>query len=108
MSDPAAASARAMPSPIPLVEPVTSDTLSARVPAALRFSGLTATFMARALRCSDVFAPICRTGATQRQCQLAKSLIEFRYGNASGQIFPGDGQRAQFHQGCGDVQRDAA
>ncbi len=30
--------------------------------------------------------------AAQRQCQLANGLIEFRYGNASGQIFPGNGQ----------------
>src|SRR5262249_50132433 len=46
MSEPAAASARAMPSPIPLVEPVTSDTLPASVGPAATFSGLMATFMA--------------------------------------------------------------
>ena len=49
MSEPAAASARAMPSPIPLVEPVTSDSLPASVCPAVTFSGLMATFMARSL-----------------------------------------------------------
>src|SRR6516225_6263601 len=88
MSEPAAASARAMPSPIPLVEPVTSDSLPASVGPAATFSGLMATFMAPQPsgwddddlpRCCAV---ICRTGATQRQCRLANGLIKFRYGQA--------------------------
>jgi len=49
MLEPAAASARAMPSPIPLVEPVTSDTLPASVGPVVTFSALMATFMARSL-----------------------------------------------------------
>ena len=57
MLEPAAASARAMPSPIPLVEPVTSDTLSASVGPSVTFSGLMATFMARNLRVGMMICP---------------------------------------------------
>src|SRR5215211_7049785 len=48
MSAPAAAKARAMPRPMPLVEPVTSATLPARAARVLIFSGLTAMFMSKA------------------------------------------------------------
>src|SRR5262245_35923254 len=49
ISEPAAAKARAMPRPIPLVEPVTSDTLPARAAPGLTIaSGLMAMFMGRA------------------------------------------------------------
>jgi hypothetical protein len=49
ISDPAAAKARAMPRPIPLVDPVTSDTLPASASRTLIFSGLMAMVMARRL-----------------------------------------------------------
>src|SRR5262249_4911475 len=71
ISEPAAASARAMPSPIPLVEPVTSDTLPSRALRVLLFSGLMAMFMAQSLLVGmRIFRlPLCanlpdRTGAT--------------------------------------------
>jgi hypothetical protein len=44
ISEPAAAKARAMAKPIPLVEPVTSDTLPASTSRLLMFSGLMAMF----------------------------------------------------------------
>src|SRR6516165_4001798 len=42
------------------------------------------------------------------KCRLAKGSIGCRYGDASSPIFPGGGERAQFHQGCREVQRLAA
>src|SRR5262249_61223074 len=101
MSEPAAASARAMPSPIPLVEPVTSDTLPASVGPAATFSGLMATFMAPQPPGRDddelprSCAAICRTGAAQRQCRLANGSIKFRYGQAGvGGVDPREEVRA--------------
>src|SRR5262249_52666989 len=86
MSEPAAARAHAMPSPIPLVEPVTSDSLPASVCPAVTFSGLMAMFMAQPPHWNDDFGLILRgnlrNGATQRQCRLANGLIKFRYGQA--------------------------
>jgi hypothetical protein len=46
ISEPAAASARAMPNPMPLVEPVTRETLPASDELVLIFAGLMAMFMA--------------------------------------------------------------
>src|SRR5712691_8141907 len=112
MSEPAAARARAIPRPIPLVEPVISDTLPARNRWLLIFPGLMAMFMAAISWLGDAsgccFEAMCRAGATQGQCRLANGSIQSCYGNASGQIFPRHGQRAEFHQSGGDVQRDAA
>lgn len=45
ISEPAAAKARAMPKPIPLVDPVISDTLPVSASRLLIFSGLTVMFM---------------------------------------------------------------
>jgi len=66
MSEPAAASARAMPSPIPLVEPVTSESLPASVGPAATFCGLMATFMAQPPPWDDDFGLILRGNLPDR------------------------------------------
>src|SRR6516164_5709145 len=89
ISEPAAAKALAMPRPIPLVDPVTSDTLPASTSRAAMFSGLMAMFMARSYSGwmpQLPLAPICRRQAMHRQCLLANDLIQYGYGNPSGLI----------------------
>src|SRR3974390_276371 len=81
ISDPAAASARAMPRPMPLVDPVTSETRPASARTAMMLSDLIGTFMIRTLdgivsfRCPS---RLCN-GLPQDQCQLATASIESRY-----------------------------
>jgi hypothetical protein len=83
ISESAAAKARAMPSPMPLVEPVTSDTLPASASRLLRFSGLMAMFMAHPRVWKHLAAPVifCPSQAMQRQCLLANELIQSSYGH---------------------------
>jgi hypothetical protein len=80
-SEPAAAKARAMPNPIPLVDPVTSDTLPESAPVLTIFSSLT--------QCSWHVLPFLRRmsqpanlpeQAMRLQCVLANELIHSRYG----------------------------
>ena len=83
ISEPAAAKARAMPKPIPLVDPVTSDTLPASASRLSVFSGLTAMFMTTLPVEENVAAllpSICRRQRLQHQCLLATDLIQSSYG----------------------------
>src|SRR5436305_1461160 len=88
ISEPAAAKARAMPKPIPLVDPVISDTLPASASRLLIFSGLTAMFMMTLPVEANVAAlsSICRSQGLQRQCLLATDLIQSSYGEAWSQL----------------------
>src|SRR6516165_10324872 len=82
ISDPAAASARAMPRPIPLVDPVTSETRPQSARAAAMLSDLMATFMIGAPERIARFqrGPKSMSDAlSQHQCQLATHSIEPRY-----------------------------
>jgi len=69
ISEPAAAKALAMPRPIPLVDPVTSDTLPASTSRAATFSGLMAMFMVRAPVRMDAAAPL-RTNLPEASHEL--------------------------------------
>jgi hypothetical protein len=71
ISDPAAASAQAMPRPIPLVDPVTSETRPASGPAATMVFDLTGTFM--------IWAP---DGIVSFRCAAAECAMDFRKTNA--------------------------
>src|SRR6266508_5352083 len=87
--EPAAARARAIPSPIPLVEPVTKDTLSLSGLAVETPRSLMAIFMAGTPRLADdvarvgtgyVRGPIMPASTLDRKCPLAKESIGERYG----------------------------
>jgi hypothetical protein len=88
ISELSAAKARAMPKPIPLVDPVTSDTFPASTSRLLIFSGLMVMFMARLRPCRIADIPRCASTPTcpirvmRSQCRLANGAIESCYGRA--------------------------